>query len=151
MKKFIWKLQRLLDVKQKQEQALRNEIIALAEQAVVLRGRIMALKMRLRAHQTEIQTLPEDQRIGAQALYLQYAPVVDKALRQMAEQGQALENRRRDKMEDFLKVQKFRKGLERLKEKARQEYLRQLNLEEQKQLDDYTHIHWNRPAVLAEA
>lgn len=151
MKKFIWKLQRLLDVKQKQEQALRNEIIALAEQAAILRGRMMAMKMRLRAHQREIQALPDEQRVGAQAFHLQYVPVIDKALHQMAEEGRTLENRRRAKMEDFLKVQKFRKGLERLKEKARQEYLRQANLEEQKQLDDYTHIHWNRPAALAEA
>jgi flagellar biosynthesis chaperone FliJ len=150
MKKFTWKLQRLLDVKQKQEQTLRNEIITLAEQAAIVRGRMMAMKMRLRAHQREIQALPDEQRIGAQSFYLQYVPVIDKALHQMAEEGRMLENRRRGKMEEFLKMQKFRKGLERLKKKAQQEYFRQVSIEEQKQLDDYAHIHWNRPAALAE-
>lgn len=144
MKKFVWKFQALLDVKQKQENALRSEILALTEQAVALRGRMRALQMRLRAHQSEIQSLPDPQRIPAQALYLQHAPVVDATLRQLAEQGRALENRRRAKLNDFFVVQKFRKGLERLQEKARQQYRYEVNLEEQKELDDYTHTHWNR-------
>lgn len=147
MKKFVWKLQQLLTVKEKQETALQNELVALTEQMMVLRGRIMALQMRLRAHQREIQALPQEQRIAAQALYLQHAPVADAVLRQLEEQRRALEQRRRQKLDDYLQVRKFRKGLERLREKARQQYEYELHLEEQKQLDDFTHTNWNRPAA----
>ncbi|HOQ03808.1 MAG TPA: hypothetical protein PKY88_01160 [Anaerohalosphaeraceae bacterium] len=147
MKKFVWKLQQLLTIKEKQENALRSEIVALTEQSMVLRGRMMALQMSLRAHQRQIQSLPEDQRIAAQALYWRHAPVVDSALRQLAEQRRALEQRRRQKLDDYLQVQKFRKGLERLREKARRQYEYEVNLEEQKQLDDYTHTNWNRPTA----
>jgi flagellar biosynthesis chaperone FliJ len=149
MKKFVWKLQQLLTLKEKQEIALRSEIVALTEQTMVLRGRMMALQMKLRAHQQDIQSLPEEERIAAQALYLQHAPVVDAVLRQLEEQRRALEERRRKKLDDYLQVQKFRKGLERLREKARREYEYEVNLEEQKQLDDFTHTNWNRSAVSA--
>ncbi len=147
MKKFVWKLQQMLTLKEKQENALRADIVALTEQTMVVKGRIRAMQMRLRVHQQEIQSLPEEQRIAAQALYLQQAPVADAVLRQLAEQARALEQQRRRKLDDYLQVRKFRKGLERLREKARQRYQYEMLLEEQKQADDYTHLNWNRPAA----
>ncbi|MEJ5259269.1 MAG: hypothetical protein WHS88_03670 [Anaerohalosphaeraceae bacterium] len=147
MKKFVWKLQQLLTLKEKQENALRADIVTLTEQTMVVKGRIRAMQMRLRAHQQEIRSLPEEQRIAAQSLYAQQAPVADTVIRQLTEQARALEQQRRRKLDDYLQVRKFRKGLERLREKARQRYQYEMLLEEQKQADDYTHLNWNRPAA----
>lgn len=46
MKNFNWPLQRLLDVKGKQEHAMRAELAAITEQSAALRSRIMMEKNR---------------------------------------------------------------------------------------------------------
>lgn len=139
MKKFVWRLQRLLEIKQKQEQALRGELVALTEQTVALRGRIMVLKAHLRMQLAELKTVPADRRMQAQALYLEYVPVLDAEIRSLQEQWTRMETKRREKMQQLLAAQKYRKGLERLRLQAREEYDRQCSLEEQKILDECTH------------
>lgn len=149
MKKFVWRLQRLLEIKEKQEQVLRGELVALTEQSVALRGRIMVLKTRLRTQLTELKTLPDDQRMAAQALYLQYVPVLDAELARLKKQWTELEIRRREKLQQLLAAQKFRKGLEQLRLQARMEYQRQSNREEQKILDECTHRELTRKQLSA--
>ncbi|HPY76711.1 MAG TPA: flagellar FliJ family protein [Anaerohalosphaeraceae bacterium] len=139
MKKFAWRLQRLLEIKQKQEQALRGELAALSEQAAALRGRIIALKAQLRFQLAELKTVPSERRMQAQALYLEYVPTLDAAIGRLQEEWTQMETRRREKIKELLAVQKYRKGLERLRAQARAEYDRQCNLEEQKLLDESTH------------
>ena len=149
MKKFVWRLQRLLEIKQKQEQVLRGELVALTEQTVALRGRIMVLKTRLRIQLAELKTLPADRRMQAQALYLEYVPVLDAEIRRLHEQWTQLEAKRREKLGQLLAAQKFRKGLERLRLQARAEYDRQSSREEQKILDECTHTERTRKQLSA--
>ena len=149
MKKFIWRLQRLLEIKQKQEQVQRSELVALTEKSVAIRGRIMILKTRLRNQLAELKTLPPDQRLQAQALYLEYVPVRDAEIRRLQDQWNELERQRRQKLYQLLRTQKFRKGLERLRQQARAEYMQQMNREEQKTLDECTHTRLTRKQLQA--
>jgi hypothetical protein len=48
VKKFIWPLQRLLDIKVKQEDFARIELVTITEKIVIIRGQIMMQKMVLR-------------------------------------------------------------------------------------------------------
>ena len=144
MKKFVWRLQRLLEIKQKQEQVLRGELIALTEQSVALRGRIMILKTRLRNQLAELKTLPADQRMAAQALYLEYVPIRDAEILRLQGRWNELETDRRAKLQQLLQTQKFRKGLERLRHQARTNYVYEMNREEQNLLDECTHTDLTR-------
>lgn len=149
MKKFVWRLQRLLEIKEKQERVLRGELVALTEQSVALRGRIMVLKTQLRTQLAELKTLPDDQRMQAQALYLEYVPVLDGELARLKKQWTELETRRREKLQQLLAAQKFRKGLEQLRLQARIEYEQQSSREEQKILDECTHMELTRKQLSA--
>ena len=118
MKKFVWRLQRLLEIKLKQEQVLRGELVALTEQSVAVRGHIMVLKTSIRSQLMELKTLPADERMEAQAFYLEYVPVQDAKIRLLQDQWNELESKRREKLKELLKTQKFRKGLERLRSRG---------------------------------
>jgi len=149
VKKFVWRLQRLLEIKQKQEQVLRGELVALTEQTVAIRGRIMVLKTQLRSQLTELKQRPADRRMQEQALYLEYVSIRDAEIRRLQDHWSKLEIQRRHKLQELLETQKFRKGLERLRLQARAEYEKEINREEQKILDECTHTGLTRKQLQA--
>lgn len=139
MKKFAWRLQRLLDIQQKKEQVQRNELFTLTEETVAVRSRMMMLKTQLRTRMAEIQELSGPQRLEHQAMFLEHVSVRDREITGLAAQWKELEKRRKEKMNQILQTRKFRKGLERLRSKAYSEYMQRMNQEEQKNLDDNVH------------
>ena len=136
MKKFRWRLQRLLDLKVRQEDMLRAELVTLMEKTAALRGRIMMLRAMLRSGAMEIRSLPADQQVAAQRQFLEYAPVRDRQIVRLREQLDLFEQERKNKMDELARLRKFRKGLERLREKAADDHARRLDREEQKFLDE---------------
>ena len=111
MKKFIWPLQRLLDIKVKQEDFARIELVTITEQIVIIRGQIMMQKMVLRNLFSEL----------------------NKTLHQNLEQA---EQKRKNKIEEVVALRKLRKSLDQLRAKALIRYREEINQAEQKQLDE---------------
>ncbi len=138
MKKFIWPLQRLLDVKGKQEHALRAELAALTEQSAALRSRIMMEKIVLRNLLDELNGLAPQQRMQRQPEFMQYVHVKDALLKDLGRQLEEAEKRRHQKMQDLLALRKFRKGLERLRQRALEDFICRLNRQEQNLSDENT-------------
>ena len=77
MKKFIWRLQRLLGIKIKQENVMRAELVAVTEQAVAVRSRIMVQKAALRKMLNELAEKNAKQRMPEQEFFLKYVHVTD--------------------------------------------------------------------------
>ena len=75
MKKFVWRLQRLLEIKIKQEESMRAELVAITEQAVSLRGRIMMQKTILRRMLAEMEQKEGSQRLAEQEFFFKYAHI----------------------------------------------------------------------------
>lgn len=144
MQKFIWPMQRLLDVKGKQEDALRAELRTLSEQCAALRSRSLMEKIMLRNLLTEVGALASEQRLVRQAEFMQYVHVQDNLLKQLAARIEEAEQKRRQKMQELLALRKFRKGLESLRQRALSEYHRQTNRLEQKLSDENTCVVLNR-------
>lgn len=138
MQKFVWPMQRLLDVKGKLENALKAELMTLSEQCAALRSRIMMEKIMLRNLLNELADLPPEQRMLRQPEFMQYVHVKDNVLKLLADRLQDVERKRQQKMQELLSLRKFRKGLERLRERALLEYRRQLQQLEQKVSDENT-------------
>jgi len=136
MKKFHWRLQRVLDLKVKEEEVLRTQMVELMERAAALRGRIMMLQAMLRSGLMDIRSLPASERIDAQRQFLEYVPFRHRQIAGLNEQLGRLEQERQRKMEAMSRLRKFRKGLEQLRGRAVEEYLRETNREEQKLLDE---------------
>ena len=138
MQKFIWPMQRLLEVKTKQENAMRADLMALGEHCAALRSRMMMEKIQLRNLLGEVAALAGPERMLHQSQFMQYVHVKDDQIRQLAGRLEEAEQKRRQKMQELLTLRKFRKGLECLRERALLEYHQQINRDEQKRTDENT-------------
>jgi len=136
--RFVWRLQRLLDIKIKQEESMRAELVAITEQAVSLRGQIMMQKTILRRMLAEMEQKEGAQRLAEQEFFFKYAHISDERIKQLEEQLAEVEKLRREKIKELMVIRKYRKGLEKLREKAKAEYLIEQNAYEQKDLDEKT-------------
>jgi flagellar export protein FliJ len=136
VKKFRWPLQRLLDVKEKQENFARIELVAITEQIVVIRGQIMMQKTLLRNLFSELNQLDPQQRTPAQRECMEYAHVTDAKIKTLNQSLEQAEQKRKMKVEEIITLRKLRKGLDRLRAKALICYREQVNQAEQKELDE---------------
>ena len=125
MKRFVWRLQRVLDVKTKEEQLKRTELFRLTEQLAAKRGELL---MRQRILQDLLADIRQDQspeRLNAQEFFLRRVAVDDEQIRKLKEEIAALEIRHKEKTAEVLAVRRFKEGLEKLRAQAKEEYIRE--------------------------
>lgn len=137
-------MQRLFDLKVKQENVMRTELISITEQAVALRGRIMLRKAALRQMLAKLAKKDAKKRLKEQQLVLKYIHVTDKEIEELGLKLTELEKLRRDKIKQIMKIRKLRKGLEKLRADARAEFIKELEKFEQNELDDNSTITFAR-------
>ena len=138
MKKFVWRLQRLLDIKIKQEDAKRSELVAVTERALSVRSQIMVQRAALRKMLGELSEKKAKQRLSEQEFFLRYAHVSDEEIKKLELKLSELEKLRQLKIEEIMKIRRFRKGLERLRAETKAKFLKEEEKHEQKDLDDKT-------------
>ncbi len=136
MKKFRWRLQRLLDIRQKQQESLRTELAALTEQAAGLRGRILMEKAMLRSRLAALRQADAADRIAQQELFMRYVAAVDAQIAALQRDLNALEQKRKEKIEAIMAVRKFCKSLERLRVQALTVHRQQQDHAEQNEHDE---------------
>ena len=112
MNRFVWRLQRVLDVKTKEEQLKRIELFQLAEQLAAKRTELLMRQRILQDLMTEIRRDRSPQRLGSQEFFLRRAVVDDEQMRRLAEEISVLESRHREKTAEVLAVRRFKEGLE---------------------------------------
>ena len=144
MKKFKWRLQRLFDLKVKQENVMRTELVSITEQAVAMRGRIMLRKTSLRQMLSKLAKKDAKKRIQEQQLVLKYIHVTDKEIEELGKKLAELEKLRKDKIKQIMEIRKLRKSLEKLRANAKAEFIKELEKFEQNELDDNTSITFAR-------
>jgi len=140
----MWRLQRVLDVKTKEEQIKRTELFRLTEQLAAKRGELLMRQRILQDLLAEIQQDPSADRFNAQEFVLQRAAVDDEQIHKLREEIAALEARHKEKTAEMLAVRRFKEGLERLRERAKEEYIREQERLEQNELDENTTIAFAR-------
>jgi len=138
MKRFVWRLQRVLDVKTKEEQIKRTELFRLTEQLAAKRGELLMRRRILQDLLAEIQHGPSVDRLNSQEFVLQRAAVDDEQIRKLQEEIEALEIRHKEKTAEVLAARRFKEGLEKLREQAKEEYIREQERLEQNELDENT-------------
>ena len=147
MKKFVWRLQRLLDIKIKQEDAKRSELVAVTERALSVRSQIMLQRAALRKMLVELSEKKAKQRLSEQEFFLKYAHVSDEEIKKLELKLSELEKLRQLKIEEIMKIRKFRKGLERLRAETKAQFLKEEEKHEQKDLDDKTIMSFARKMI----
>jgi flagellar export protein FliJ len=144
MRRFVWRLQKVLDVKTKQEQIKRNELFQIAEQLAARRGELLLRRRILQDLLTEIREQPGPARWSAQEFFLRHADDDDRQIRRLEEEIAALQVRHKEKTAEVLAVRRFKEGLEKLRQQAQEEYLREHERAEQKEADEQTTLTFAR-------
>ncbi len=138
MAKFVWRLQRVLEVKKKQEQVVRMEVLHLTEQVAQLRCQLLMQKQSLKNMlETVAQTLPAE-RMDQQALVMNYAKGSQIRINAMEDQVQALSVQKQEKTSKLLVLKQTTEGLGRLRINAKQQFIKDENRKEQKIADELT-------------
>ena len=150
MKRFVWRLQKVLEVKTREEELRRTELFQIVEQLAARRGELLLRQRILQDLMTEIQRRESAQRLNAQEFFLRHAATDDAEMRRLQEEIAAWEIRHKEKTAEVLAVRRFKEGLEKLRTQARQEYMREQERLEQKELDERTTIAFARHGSSAE-
>ena len=147
MKRFKWPLQRLLDVTAQREQWLRREMLELSGRIAELRQDAARRRAVLRAALAELGALQIGRRLASQETVMACAAVKEEEIRGIRDRVEALELQRAEKKAQFLQARASRQSLEKLREQARQRYLREQARLEQKELDDRAQVTFARKVL----
>lgn len=140
MKRFVWRLQKVLDVKTKEEQLRRNELFRLTEQLAARRSELLVRRRILRDLMADITRDKSPQRLGTQEFFLRHASTDDADIRRLETEIALLEAQRKEKTAELLATRRFKEGLEKLRAQAEEEFRREQERLEQKELDERTTI-----------
>ncbi len=138
MKRFVWRLQKVLDIKTKQEQLRRTELFQLTEELAEQRTELLMRQGILYDLMADIAKDTSPRRLGAQEFFLRHTAVDDAQIRRLQDRIADLERRQKQKTAEVLAARRFREGLEKLRAQAREQYIREQEKLEQKESDGRT-------------
>ena len=146
MRRFVWRLQRVLDIKEKEEQKARAELFELAEKLAETRGELLARQKMLKDLISGLAEESPKARLGKQEFFLKFSAVSDKQIRNLKDLIRLLELQQREKVVEVLKVRRFKEGLESLREETKRQFIEEQEKLEQKELDERAGVSFVRRA-----
>lgn len=144
MKRFVWRLQRVLDIKAKQEQTKKAELVEITEKLAQTRSELLAQK---RILENIINGLTEEhpkKRLSKQEFFLKCSATNDELIEKLQGRISELESQQREKIAEVLKLRRFREGLEKLRAKAKTRFIKEQEKLEQKESDEQATISFTR-------
>jgi flagellar FliJ protein len=136
MRRFVWRLQKVLDIKSKQEVIKTQELFAIAEKLARTRGELFTQQRILKVIIESIDNERPKDRLGKQEFFLRNSASTDEHIRQLQTRVQELEIKQKEKIVEVLKLRRFKESLERLREQAKRKFFEEQEKLEQKQLDE---------------
>jgi len=140
MRRFAWRLQKVLDIRRRQEQGRRTELFQTTERLAAKRGELLLRQRVLRDLLAEIGRHEPTQRLRVQEFFLRHAAADDEQMRRLQEEIAALDLRHQEQRAALLALRRSREGLEKLREQAWEQYRREQDRREQKDSDDRTAV-----------
>ncbi len=144
MKRFVWRLQKVLDIKTKEEQFKRMELFRLTEALAEKRTELIMRQRTLQEMIANVSRVPSSDRLRAQELFLRHAATNDRQIRQLRDDIGTQETRQKEKMQEVLAAKRFKEGLEKLRTEAKERYIQEQEKLEQKDSDDRTTVAFAR-------
>ena len=146
MKRFVWRLQRVLDIKEKAEQKARAELIELAEKLTETRGRLLIQQKLLEDVIKSLADKNPKARLGEQEFFLKFSATSDERIKKLKDEIGILELQQREKIAEVLEVRRFKQGLERLREETKRQFIEEQERLEQKESDERAGLAFVRKA-----
>ncbi len=146
MKRFVWRLQRVLDIRKKEEEKARAELLALTERLAQTRGELLMLQKMLEDIINVLTGENPKKRLGKQEFFLKFSAASDEQIKKLEGKVNELESQQRDKIAEVLKLRRLKEGLERLRTEAKMRFIIEQEKLEQKQLDEGATVSFVRRA-----
>ncbi len=136
MKRFVWRLQRVLDIKAREEQTKRVELLELTGKLTRTRGELLMQQRILEDIIDALARKNPQKRLGEQEFFLKCSVTSDEQIKKLKNKVSKLESQQRQKIAEVLKVRRFKEGLERLRTEAKIQFIKEQEKLEQKELDE---------------
>ncbi len=136
MKRFVWRLQRVLDIRIKEEQKARAELLKLTEKLAETQSALLAWRKMLEQIINGLTVENPKKRLGRQEFFLRYSAESDERINTLENKVKELESKQRDKISEVLKLRRLKEGLEKLRAEAKMQFIKEQEKLEQKQLDE---------------
>ena len=146
MKRFVWRLQRVLDIRKKEEQKARAELLELTERLAQTRGELLMQQKMLEDIINSLTGENPKKRLGKQEFFLKFSAASNEQIKKLKDKVNELELQQRDKIVEVLKLRRFKEGLERLRTEAKMRFIKEQEKLEQKQLDEGATVSFVRKA-----
>jgi len=144
MKRFKWKLQRLLDVRSRQEELKKAELLALVQNITQVRQNLLMRQAKLRQMFAELAQQQAPERLRQQQLVLTAVAFADEQIKELKKRLEELKSQRTAVMAEVLELRRFRKSLEKLRDLAKEEYVLETKKNEQQFLNETANIAFAR-------
>ena len=144
MKRFVWRLQRVLDIKTKEEQRKKKELLELTEKLAQARRELLIQNKILQDIISDIASKKPQKRLGEQEFFLKYSTASNEKIKKLKIKINQLELLQREKITEVLKVKRFKEGLEKLRAEAKRQFITEQEKLEQKELDETATISFAR-------
>lgn len=133
-------MQRVLDVKTKEEQRKRIELLKLTEKLAETQGELLIRKRILEDVIADITRKNPGERLGEQEFFLKYAATNDEQIKKLKNRVSKLESQQREKIIEVLRIRRFKEGLEKLRDEAKRQFIKEQEKLEQKESDEQAGI-----------
>jgi flagellar export protein FliJ len=148
MARFVWRLQRVLDIREKEEQAMRSELMALSERMVLLRQEIMVIRARIHTALEDLSSKEPVERLAGQQLFMKYSEYSEIEIDSLRIELSKIDAQRKAKMNEILEKRQSIKVLEKLRTKAKEAFVIESTHREQLEIDEYTNNKFGSRAVM---
>jgi len=146
MKRFVWRLQRVLDIKEKQEQKAKSELMELTEKLAAARGELLTRQKIFEQIIGGLAKQNPGKRLCEQEFFLRHSTASNEAIRRIKDKITELETQQRAKVVEVLDLRKFNEGLKRLRTEAKAEFIKEQEKLQQKDLDERAGVSFVRKA-----
>ena len=144
MKRFVWRLQRVLDIKAKQEQTKIAELLEVSEKLAQTRGKLLIQQKILEDIIDGLAGENPKKRLSKQEFFLKYSATNDDLIKKLKNKIAELKSEQRKKIAEVLKIKRFKEGLEKLRDEAKIQFIKSEEKLEQKELDERSTIGFAR-------
>ncbi|MBW7990840.1 MAG: hypothetical protein FVQ84_12605 [Planctomycetes bacterium] len=136
MKRFVWRLQRVLDIRTKEEQKARAELLKLTEKLAETQSELLTWRKMLEEIINGLAVGNPKERLGRQEFFLRYSAASDEQIKKLENRVKELESKQREKIAEVLKLRRFKEGLGKLRVEAKIDFTKEQEKLEQQQLDE---------------
>jgi len=144
MKRFAWRLQRVLDVKTKEEQVKNAELVNLTGRLAETRGALLNQQRILQDLMDAVAGKGPSERLGEQELLMKCSSANEERIQGLRGRVQELELEQKELIGEVQKIRRFKQGLEKLRENAKRQFIEHEEKLEQKELDEAACIGFRR-------